>query len=129
MKNLKFLMCFILGVVFTVTMLVDGRAAFPASPIDTLSVAMGSLAEETFLPWNGNPARGSYLTPIFDYLVYLDPETGKVLPGLATKWDMSADGKTWSFWLREGVQFHEGWGEVTAEDVVYTMKMAAGPGS
>jgi peptide/nickel transport system substrate-binding protein len=129
MKNLKFLMCFMLGVVFTVTMLVDVRAAFPASPIDTLTVAMGSLAEETFLPWNGNPARGSYLTPIFDYLVYAEPETGKVLPGLATRWEMSADGKTWTFWLREGVQFHEGWGEFTADDVVYTMQRAAGPES
>jgi peptide/nickel transport system substrate-binding protein len=33
---------------------------------------------------------------------------------------MSADGKTWTFWLREGVQFHEGWGELTAEDVKYS---------
>ncbi len=41
-------------------------------------------------------------------------------PDLAERWDVSKDGKTWTFYLRKGVQFHKGFGELTAEDVKFT---------
>lgn len=44
---------------------------------------------------------------IFDTLVWLTPDF-KVTPALATKWTMSADGKTYTFTLREDVKFHDG---------------------
>jgi len=44
---------------------------------------------------------------IFDCLVELGYNYERV-PGLATAWDMSEDGKTWTFTLREGVTFHDG---------------------
>ena len=91
-----------------------------AEPTGGLVVALSTYAEDTFLPWNGGVARQTYLGLIYEFLAYADPETAEPQPGLATKWEMSADGKTWTFWLREGVQFHEGWGELTAEDVKYS---------
>ena len=50
------------------------------------------------------------------------------LPTLAVSWTNSADAKTWKFKLRQGVQFHKGFGEMTSEDVVYsyTRAMKAG---
>lgn len=42
-------------------------------------------------------------------------------PDLAKKWKASADGLTWTFYLRKGVQFHQGFGELTAEDVVFSL--------
>jgi peptide/nickel transport system substrate-binding protein len=48
------------------------------------------------------------------------------IPGLATKWEMSSDAKTWTFWIRQGVQFHEGYGELTAEDVKYSIERLIG---
>jgi len=39
---------------------------------------------------------------------------------LAESWEVSEDGLVWTFYLRKGVQFHRGWGELTAEDVVFT---------
>lgn len=45
-------------------------------------------------------------------------------PTLATSWTSSEDAKRWTFKLRQGVQFHKGYGEMTSEDVVYSYKRA-----
>ena len=39
------------------------------------------------------------------------------------------NGRTWKFYLRKGVQFHGGRGEVTAEDVKFTFATVAQDGS
>ena len=104
-------------------------AAPPKGPTGTVVVGMSSLQEETFLPWNGGFARTFYLSPIYEFLVYINPETNELVPGLATKWEMSKDAKTWTFWIRQGIQFHEGWGEVTAEDVKYSIERLIAPDS
>src|SRR5260370_7571884 len=62
-----------------------------------------------------------------------DRRTCEYRPGLATEWKPSNEMRTWTFKLRPGVKFHEGWGELTAEDVKFTveqnMKPDAGGGS
>lgn len=42
-------------------------------------------------------------------------------PMIATSWDISSDFLTWTWKLQKGVQFHKGYGELTAEDVVYSV--------
>lgn len=44
-------------------------------------------------------------------------------PALAEKWDVSDDGKTYTFHLRKGIKFHNG-EELKASDVVYTFTIA-----
>ena len=44
---------------------------------------------------------------IHETLVYMDDE-GKIVPGLAESWSVSADKLTWTFKLRKGVRFHDG---------------------
>ncbi len=64
---------------------------------------------------------------IFNALVRFKPGTidPKTLePDLAQSWDESEDGKTWIFHLRHGVQFHGGYGEFTADDVVFSLTKA-----
>lgn len=46
--------------------------------------------------------------------------TAEVEPDLATSWTISDDGLVWTFKLRKGVQFHHGFGEMTAEDVKFS---------
>ena len=41
-------------------------------------------------------------------------------PLLAESWSISDDFLTWTFNIRKGVQFHKGYGEMTAEDVVWS---------
>lgn len=48
---------------------------------------------------------------------------GAVGPGLATSWDISEDGKTYTFHLAEGVKFHDGT-MLDAEDVVFSLDRA-----
>src|SRR5689334_1067267 len=45
---------------------------------------------------------------IFDGLVQFKKNSTEVEPALATSWQTSADGKTWTFKLRPGVKFHDG---------------------
>jgi peptide/nickel transport system substrate-binding protein len=45
---------------------------------------------------------------IYDGLVKYRGATTEVEPALAEKWDVSRDGKVWTFQLRKGVKFHDG---------------------
>jgi peptide/nickel transport system substrate-binding protein len=46
-------------------------------------------------------------------------------PDIAEAWESSTDRLTWTFKIRRGVQFHKGFGELTADDVVYSIQRAA----
>ena len=46
---------------------------------------------------------------------------GKLVPELAESWEASADAKTWTFKLRQGVEFHNG-KTLEAQDVVDTVR-------
>lgn len=46
----------------------------------------------------------------------------EVNPGLAKSYDVSDDGLVWTFNLRQGVQFHHGYGELTSEDVKFSIE-------
>lgn len=76
------------------------------------------------------PSRGTtvaYSSLLFDTLLWKDAQ-GVPQPWLATKYDVSADGKTWRFTLHDGVTWQDG-KPFTAEDVVFTWNyMATGPG-
>jgi len=58
-----------------------------------------------------------------EYLVQLDSQTSEWKPMLATSWEMNDTGDVWTFDLRKGVQFHRGWGEFTAADVVHSFQV------
>ncbi|MGI8689263.1 MAG: ABC transporter substrate-binding protein [Thermomicrobiales bacterium] len=48
-----------------------------------------------------------YIPQIFDNLIEIN-DAYDLAPGLATSWDASADGLTWTFHLQSGVKFHDG---------------------
>jgi len=53
----------------------------------------------------------------------------KIEPDLATKWEISPDYTRVTFHLRKGVQFHKGFGEMTAEDVKFSIERVQNPKS
>src|SRR5688572_13275505 len=68
------------------------------------------------------------LTHMYDGLVRFNPLDGlqTIIPSLATGWEISDDGLTYTFTLREGVTFHDG-EPFTADDVVATFSRAINP--
>ena len=80
-------------------------------------------------PLNPFEVSDTFSTPlmqlVFNRLVRYDAQ-GQFEPDLAKDWKISEDGKTYTFFLREGVRFHEGT-ECTAEDALYSLKLAADP--
>ncbi len=63
----------------------------------------------------------------YDYLVEILPD-GTLEPSLATDWEISEDGLTYTFDLRSGVTFEDG-SSFGAEDVVYTFERLVSEGS
>ena len=88
-------------------------------------IAIGMVLE----PPNLDPTGGA--AAAIDEVVYANlfegltrfARDGSVVPGLARSWEVSEDGLSYTFTLREGVSFHDGTA-FTAEDVVFTLERA-----
>ena len=87
------------------------------------------LSREYSIMRHGSQTQAIQYRPEYEHLVALDPNTGATIPELATEWSLEPDGLSFRFKLRKGVQFHRGWGEFTAKDVVHTHEQLALPDS
>ena len=98
--------------------------------VRTLEISLDPVFTETNLIWETQPSEhANQARHWMDPLVEMDPFTGKMVPGLATEWEiLTPDAKNWRVKLRKGVPFHKGWGEFTAKDVVFTHVMIAQEG-
>jgi len=104
-----------------------GFAPAMAADNDTITIALASRAPVGLNPQqtglNGGDNWG--VNQIYDTLV--KPPEGRwavkpdeFLPSVAESWESSEDAKTWTYKIRKGVKFHKNYGEVTADDVVFT---------
>jgi ABC-type transport system substrate-binding protein len=67
------------------------------------------------------------LHSILSALVRFKPGTTELVPDLATSWEISPDGRTYTFTLRRGVRWQKGFGEFTADDVKFTYDQILDP--
>ena len=68
---------------------------------------------------NGAAIPQALLYNVYEGLVRLD-DSGKIVPLLAEKYDVSSDNKTYTFTLRQGVKFSDG-AAFTAADAVFSI--------
>ena len=70
-------------------------------------------------------ASAHILRDLFEGLTAESPE-GRIIPGAAIRWNISRDGKTYTFYLRRDAYWSNG-DPVTAEDFVYGLRRSASP--
>ena len=119
-------------IVSIVTVLLWSVAVAPGEagrPEGTLTVAVATFGNERWLPHLYVGAEDVVLKPMYENLLSRDPKTGELVPMLAERWQVLDGGRTWKFYLRKGVQFHAGRGELTADDVKFTFATLAKEGS
>ena len=106
-----------------------GQPASARQPEGTLTVAVATFGNERWLPHLYPGAEDVVLKPMMENLLSRDLKTGDLSPMLAERWEVLEGGRAWRFYLRKGVQFHNGQGEMTAEDVKFTLEAIAKDGS
>jgi peptide/nickel transport system substrate-binding protein len=92
---------------------------------DTL-IAGITAPEGKFNPIYSSTLYDSYVCDlVFDPLLFND-EQGNPIPWVAEKWEISPDGKTYTFYIKKGIKFSSG-DELTAEDVAFTYTAICDP--
>ena len=84
----------------------DAISLDPARPIDNESIEV--------------------IEQVYDRLVHVRPGSTIAEPGLATSWEVTPDGKAWTFHLRRGVHFHDGT-PMNADAVVFSLERQRDP--
>ena len=90
-----------------------------------LTVQLGPDVETIDPALNSAVDGANYILFAFDNLLKMDKD-GKVVPGLAEKYEVSDDQLTWTFHLRDGLKWSDG-SALTADDFVYSWQRLVDP--
>ncbi len=122
----KVLLLMVLSMVLALCGCIGGKSEQGRSSKDKDSIVVGIQNNLDSLDPHVAAAAGTkeVLFNLFEGLVKPD-ENGELIPAVASDYAVSEDGKTYTFTLRENVQFHNG-SVVTAEDVKYSIERSAG---
>ncbi len=91
-----------------------------------LVVVVPDMGSEYWLTPLTRTTEGFFAMTIYDSLLTRSNESGEIVAGkggVAKSYEFSQDMKTLTFELFKGIPFHEGWGELTAEDVKYSVEL------
>ncbi|MFC2051173.1 ABC transporter substrate-binding protein [Chloroflexota bacterium] len=97
-------------------------------PEGTLVVPVNTLDRELYNPRLAMQAEITHMA-CWETLLDRGEDFLTIGPRLAERWSMAPDGLSYDFWLRQGIQFQDDWGELTAEDVKYSYDLYMNEGS
>ena len=103
----------------------DAATTETADAEKILSVQIGPDPETIDPALNSASDGGNMILHAFECLLTVD-ESGALAPGQAESWEVSEDGLTWTFHLREGLKWSDG-SALTANDFVYSWKRVCDP--
>jgi peptide/nickel transport system substrate-binding protein len=107
----------------------EGAVASEAAPRAAQTLVYGPLGDTANYDTitNGYDYSSPPFSQIYEGLTTYVPGKGWNASNLlASSLEKSKDGRTYAFKLKSGVEFHGGFGELTANDVKYTFERAAG---
>ncbi|MBV9220969.1 MAG: ABC transporter substrate-binding protein, partial [Methylobacteriaceae bacterium] len=104
-------------------LLLFSPAAIAATPADTLVVAKNIDDMITLDPAEAYELSGIEIdTNVYDRIMRFEAaDVTKLVGGVAESWQVSEDGKTFTFKLRSGLKFQSG-DPVTAEDAAFSLQ-------
>jgi len=94
------------------------------TPVDEIDIAYYAYNSEPILNWDPSAMFSNgiiVLNNVYETLLKFDPTTSEFEGVLAESYEVSGDGMTWTFTLRQGVKFHDG-SDFTAEDVKFSIE-------
>ena len=98
-----------------------GDAAPPSAQVLTL---LGR--EGTYIDWSKTVQKSQWHPGLMSEPLIMQDINAEIKPLAAERWTISPDGRTWTFFLRRGLQWSDG-APLTAEDFEYTLKRIADP--
>jgi peptide/nickel transport system substrate-binding protein len=105
-------------------------ASGPVTPkVNRLVLALQTIGTESNDPTEVTPPETWQIRPMYETLLGVDAEGKEPVPMLATGYTLEPDGFSYRFQLRKGVQFHNGFGEMTAKDVRFAYERMIRPDS
>lgn len=120
------------GIIGATSPMILGSSAHAAEPkkggVIKIGVSSGNTTD-SFDPglWSEAFTQIGFAGAVFNTLVEID-ESGNLIPELAMSWEATPDAKTWTFKLRNGVEFHNG-KTMDAADVVASIQHHLGEDS
>jgi len=107
------------------------QAPASSTTSSSLHIAVTPLPQDTYFPWLQTAGGALPQRPIIENPTTIDPKTGvsTILPQLFTSWEMDETGREFTFKIREGVQFHNDWGEYTVKDFIFSIDQSTQAGS
>ncbi|MBS0224041.1 MAG: ABC transporter substrate-binding protein [Proteobacteria bacterium] len=91
-----------------------------SAPAQTIKAVMDSDVKIIDPIWSGAYVTRAYGYMVYDTLFSMDAKY-EIQPQMVDTWKVSEDGLTWTFVLRDGLEWHDGQ-PVTAEDCVASLK-------
>ncbi len=123
---MKRILYILLSVVSVCSLLITGCHQATPPPLEGKVLNLYGVDPLTLDPAiSGDATSHEYVVQLFSGLVRLDAHL-EPAPDIAREWRVSDDGRTYTFYLRHDVRFHNG-REVKAEDFKYSWQRACDP--
>ena len=112
-----------LAIFLSAALFVTAFAGCGKKKADGITVQIGPNPETLDPALNSAVDGGNMLITLFETLLIIDQDN-KVQPGQAEKYEVSSDGLTWTFTMRDGLKWSDGT-DLNAKDFEYTFKRIA----
>ena len=91
------------------------------SAAGVLNIGYSQLGPPKFIPkLSGSPQTAINMSAVWESMWHSDSK-GNVIPRLVKEWEVSDDGNVWTLHLEENIPFHKGKGNMTAQDMIWSM--------